>query len=29
MNYPARYAREQTRVTLQDGKVIAVEQENP
>jgi len=29
MNYPARHAREQTRVTLQDGKVIAVEQENP
>jgi len=29
MNYPARYAREQTRVTLQEGKVIAVEQENP
>ena len=29
MNYPARHSREQTRVTLQDGKVIEVEQENP
>jgi hypothetical protein len=29
MSYPGRYAHDQTRVTLQDGKVIAVEQENP
>jgi hypothetical protein len=29
MNYPARHARERTRVTLQDGKVIAIDQENP
>jgi hypothetical protein len=27
--YPSRYAREQTRVTLREGKVIEVEQENP
>jgi len=27
--YPARYSRESTRVTLQDAKVIEVEQENP
>ena len=29
MYYPARHSREQTRVTLQDGKVIEIEQENP
>jgi hypothetical protein len=29
MSYSSRYAHEQTRVTLKDGKVIAVEQENP